>query len=112
MVVYQAVTKHWAPNVLSGVKPEGTDKIHLDKELPVLIIDDTEEQGDIQAKRFNQDQQYHEQASTHMNHFGQVMQQLTLRELLQALDNDRACVQIALTIRLPKFMFNSDVKGA
>lgn len=52
MVVLHARYRHQAPDYLSGLKIEVTDKTGLDEELPVLLVNMTEEQEDIGMKYF------------------------------------------------------------
>lgn len=54
-VVYKAGIKYQAPDALSRFKQSGMDKTRIEEELPVLIIDGIEEQGNVKTKYFGED---------------------------------------------------------
>lgn len=69
-VVHRTVIKQKAPDTVSRVKSEGTDKRSLDKRLLVLMTGKTEEQKDVRTKYFYQDQPDDEQAGNHRDSNG------------------------------------------
>lgn len=54
-VVYRAGIKHQAPNTLSRLEKEETDRTRIDKKLSALLINETEEHEDVYTKYFDQD---------------------------------------------------------
>lgn len=55
-VVRHAFIKHQAPDALLMLNKKESDTISLDRELPGLMINDSEEQEDLVLETFDQDQ--------------------------------------------------------
>lgn len=90
-VVYQASIKHHAPDALSRLKTERTDNSNLDEKLLVLMNDETEEHDEAKTEYFDKVQPGKEQVGNNMDSNREETQPPTLRELLNALENNRAC---------------------
>lgn len=64
---HRACIKHLVPAALSRLKAGGIGKNRLEKEVPVLKINATKEQGDVQTKYFEKDQSYREETGNPMD---------------------------------------------
>lgn len=60
-VIHRACMKHQTPIALPALNTEGTDKIILGEELPVLTIDEIKKKADVEIKYFDGDQSCKEQ---------------------------------------------------
>lgn len=76
------------------------------------MISATEEQEDVETEYFDYDQPGNEQTGNQRDNNGEETKTLTLRGLLEALANDRACIQAVLTIDPAECTFTFDPEGA
>lgn len=81
-----------------------TDNTNLNEQLPVLIVDETEDQGDIGMKYFDQDRFSKERTGNDIDSQNKKMPPPTLKKPVAAQANDRTCTLTELTIKLPKAM--------
>lgn len=109
-VVHRTRCKFRTLEALSKLRIGGTDKTSLDEELPVLIIDGTEDEHDAETEYFDRNQARKDQTGDHIDSRHEETQQVTVRELLNAQTNDCSCTQKALTIGLLKYMFSFDTE--
>lgn len=94
------------------LKTEDADKTSLDQKLPVLMINKTKEQENVQKSYFDQDELDNDRAGNHRDSNGKETKPPALKELLEVQANYHACTQTALTIGLPKSMSTFYAKGA
>lgn len=86
--VHRAGIKHQTLDILSRLNTERNDTTNLNKVLPVLVIDEAENQQDVESEYFDQDHPGNGKADNQTDSHGEDPKPPTLRELLDAQAND------------------------
>lgn len=98
--------------MLSRFTRGGTDKYSLDKEVLVLMIDETEEQHDVVAEYFDEDQLDKEKTGNLKDSKAEEIQPPNVMELLDVQIDVPKCTQKAVSIGLNKSIFTFHVEVA